>query len=206
MRNYDFTTTATFTTDDGTVVRYQDLLEGAVGEIKNAEYNGYLTEEDAKDAAQDAALKCIKSAPRFDPAKAKPVTYGIRIGRSCRIDAWHKAQRFGETFSDQNVYDEDGELLENRVISGYRGNEYDAEQSVISSENLDYIWGCIHSLGAKDRLVAEMIIDGVKPKKIAQVLGCTPDAVSVRWHRVRKTLERQLRDLLDEYGYCREAC
>lgn len=205
MRHNNYTTTATFTTENGTIVSYQDLLNGAVGEIKGAEYKGYLTEEDAKDAAQDAALKCIKSASKFDPAKAKAVTYGIRIGRSCRINAWHKAQQFGETFSDQEVYDEDGELLENRTIAGYRGDEYDVEQSIISGENLDYIWRCIYSLGAKDRQVAEMIIDGLKPKKIAQVLGCTPDAVSVRWHRARKTLERQLRGLLDEYGYCGRA-
>ena len=205
MRNNNYTTTATFTTENGTVVSYQDLLDGAIGEIRGAEYKGYLTEEDARDVAQDAALKCILSAPNYNPAKAKAITYGSQIGKSCRIDAWHRAQQFGETFSDRMVYDKDGELLENRTIAGYWDDEYDVEQSVISGENLDRIWECIYSLGNKDRQIAEMIINGLKPKKIAQVLGCTPDAVSVRWHRVRKTLEHQLRDLLDEYGCCGRA-
>lgn len=67
---------------------------------------------------------------------------------------------------------------------------------------MSYINGKIASLGKNQREVLELSIQGIKPQKIAMILGCTPNAVSSRLCRAKQALAEALgAKFLSEYGY-----
>lgn len=111
-------------------------------------------------------------------------------------------KRVTNAFSEYEYEDEEGDFIIRPEIAGYRADENNPERELISNENVSYIWSCINLLNAKDKEVALMMFEGQKPKKIALALGCTPDAASVRVHRIRRTLAVSLSGMLDEYGIC----
>lgn len=201
---YMTATDATFVSTNGKTVSFQPLFEGAHKYMLGARAKGLVSEADVDDLTQDAAVRIILSSGRFDETRLKGSTdgasYGGWIARNVRISDWQKSERRPKSFSDTLLTDKDGREFETSSIAGYRGNEYEADREVCQSEALRFIWGRIDSLSDKDRQVAVMMIDGLKPKKIAEALGCTPDAASIRIYKIRKFLGGELRSLLEEYG------
>lgn len=202
MRRNNYDTNATFVSANGTTLKFKDILDGAVQYVDRKERAGYLEVEDAEDIQQESAKKAWMSVKGYDETKSSPKTYGNRIAVSCSINAWEKKERFGESFSSFERVDDEGEVFLAPEIDGYRSDEDNPERDAISNEKLSIIWGHINGLDDTDRLVMVMTIDGFKPKEIADALGCTPDAASVRLHRVRKALKSSLRGMIREYGIC----
>lgn len=236
MRSENYTTHATFTTANGSEMSYDPILKSACKYFEYMVKCGKMSEEDAQDAMQEAALKILKASKGFDETKSKLGSkYGRRVAQSCFQNALDKKYRevkpdetaegwcstdtefYGQeaqgnkervfkkvtnAFSNYECEDEEGNFMTCSKIAGYRADENDPEGELISNENVSYIWSCIDLLNAKDKEVALMMIEGQKPKKIAFVLGCTPDAASVRIHRIRRTLEKGLDSMLKEYGIC----
>lgn len=201
---YKTNTNATFVSANGKTVNFRPLFEGAHKYLLGARAKGLVSEAKVDDLAQDAAVRIILSSGRFDETKLKDssnvASYGGWIARNLSISDWQKSTRRPKPFSDTLLTDDDGRVLETSSVAGYRGDEYEADREVCQSEALGFIWSKINSLSDKDRQVALMMIDGLKPKKIAEALGCTPDAASIRIYKIRKRLGGELHSLLDEYG------
>lgn len=123
-------------------------------------------------------------------------------GQEAKGNTGRVFKRVTNVFSEYEYEDKEGDFMTSTEIAGYRANENNPEGELISNENVSYIWSCIDLLNPKDKEVALMMIEGQKPKKIALFLGCTPDAASVRVHRIRRTLENGLGAMLNEYGIC----
>lgn len=199
MRN-DYRTNDTFISKGGNTVRYEDLFKGIYQAVEVARHRG-LRSDMAEDVYQDAALKALQSSKNFDETRGASVkTFGGRIASTKLIDNWHRTERFGEIFSDCEVTDEDGERLEPKQISSYRGDEFEADRELRTNEAMDKIGASLGKLGEIDMIIISQTIDGLKPRKIAENLNMTADAVSVRLHRIRKFLKGDLSDLLSEYG------
>lgn len=200
---YETTTTATFVSANGKTVNYQTLFEGADNYLQKARKKGLVSEDEAADLFQDTALRIVRSSGRFDETRPyKVALYGGIIARNVRISEWQKSSRRPQVFSDVTRTDDDGSEYEPSFISGYRGDEYEADKEVCTSETIDFIQSRIDALSEEDRMVLELAMEGLKPKRIAQELGCTPNAVSIRLHKIRKVLARDLGDVLREYGMC----
>lgn len=236
MEDKKYETNATFTTVNGSEMSFDPILESARKYFEYQVKCGRMSEEDAQDAMQEAALKILKASKGFDDTKSKfGVKYGRRVAQSCfqnDLDKKYmevKPDEFAEdwcstdsalygqeakgnnervfkkvtnAFSEYEYENEEGDFFTSPAIDGYRAEENNPERDLESNENVRYIWSCIDLLSPKDKEVALMMIEGQKPKKIAFFLGCTPDAASVRVHRIRRTLENGLGAMLKEYGIC----
>ena len=207
MENTLYTrTNETFTTKSGKQVRYQDILVGIDNEVRRYGFKGGrgLVKEDIDDLRQDAFKKAVISKGSYDPEKCHdcPEAYGYSIAVRCEHDAFRKAARRASTFTPYEVQDEDGESHIPILFSGYRGDEFEADRDLETEEAMSYINGKIASLGKNQREVLELSIQGIKPQKIAKILGCTPNAVSSRLCRAKQALAEALgAKFLSEYGY-----
>lgn len=207
MENTLYThTNETFTTKSGKQVRYQDIFVGIDKEVSRYGQRGGrdLVKEDIDDLRQDAFKKAIVSKGSYDPEKCHgcPEAYGYSIAVRCERDAYKKAVRRASTFTPYEVQDEDGENYIPTQFSSYRSDEFEADRDLETEEALSYINGKIASLGKNQREVLELSIQGIKPQKIAKILGCSPNAVSSRLCRAKQALAEALgAEFLSEYGY-----
>ena len=186
-------TNETFTTKGGTVVRYEDIFEGIGKEISRYRYKGgrHLSDEDIEDLRQEAFKKAITSSGSYDPEKSFgcPQAYGYAIALSCEKNAFKKVAKRDSIFSSQ-------------MIECEGGDEFSSERDLRSKEALSYIKDKIATLPEKQRKVLELSILGYEPKRISQILGCTPNAVLSRLCRARQSLAEALgKHFLSEYGF-----
>jgi len=204
MKEYknSYITDATTVSVNGNTILLQDLFKGAADYADKAYSKDTFEEEmDSEDLAQDSALK-ILSTVSYDETKSSPATFGNRVAKNCCINAWNKKQRFGDVFSAHTYCDEEGDEYLRPEIDSFRSDENNPERDLISNENLAAIWKCINTFTGDDRVALLMTINGDKPKQIAEALGCTSDAASVRLHRVRNSIKRTLGGLMREYHVC----
>lgn len=199
-------TNETFTTKSGKQVRYEDIFVGIDKEIRRYGYKGGkgLAKEDLEDLRQDAFKRFIVSKGSYDPEKCHdcPEAYGYTIAARCERDAFRKAVKHSSTFLPYEVQDEDGESHVSNRLSSYRSDDFAADRNLETEEALSYINRKIGSLGKGQREVLELSMQGLKPQKIAKILGCTPNAVSSKLCKARKALANALgAKFLSEYGY-----
>ena len=202
QKSYSTTTDECFVTRDGKTVRYQEILEGidrVVGSIPG------LSREDREDLFQEAALGVIRSRAGFDPERGNrcPQAYGAMAARNCAKDAYAKAGRRGVPLSSLEVEDEDGDTCVPIRITGYRGDEYEADRALAAKEVRAYVEEKLLSLNERYRTAIRLGRSGLKPRHMAVLLGCTPSVASLTLHRARKALRRALgAKFLSEYGLC----
>ena len=71
------------------------------------------------------------------------------------------------------------------VSEGTRLAETDAEYT---EANRDLEAQLLRLLQDQDREIVDLLLDGLKPKEIAETIDSTPEAVQKRWERIRKWL------------------
>lgn len=204
MKNIHINTTATFTAANGQTVHYEDIFTGIAANIEaySPKDGWYLREEDKEDLAQDCFLRVVRSHGSYNPALSSPRTYGNRIAENCEKDTFVKAARRAITFVPFELKDEDGEEYVPTQFSAC-GEEFEADREAISHEALSYIKEKMASLSESYRQVLELHLKGLKPKKMAERLGCTPSAAATLLCRARKALAKALgRQFLSDYGLC----
>ena len=201
--NYKTKTGESFVAKDGSAVRYQEIFEGIDRTVQS--FGRGMNPEDRQDLFQEAALGVVRSHAGFDPEHGHrcPQAYGSMAARNCVKDAFARAARRGATFSSCEVRDEDGEACIPIRISGYRGDEFEADRALETAEAVAYIEEKILSLNARYRKVIELQRDGLRPRHMAVILGCTPSVASLTLFKARKALARALgAAFLSEYGRC----
>ena len=76
-----------------------------------------------------------------------------------------------------------------------------ANSEVESSEAMERIQRAIDSLNENQRFILSLHLGGLKPRHMAELIGCTADAAATLLCRARKALKRALgRTFLAEYG------
>jgi len=203
MKNFSTHTTDTFTTTDGTTVRLEDVLDGAAKSAFCYGHEHGLKREDMEDTFQNACLKAWKYRGSFNPELSSPKTYGSRIAENCGKDMLQKVVRLKDQFTSYKVVDLDGECYEPKSVATYRGDEFEADRVLRTDEAMAYIEEKMSRLSENQRYILRLHLQGLRPKKMAKRIGCTPGAAATLLCRARKALARELgRDFLTEYGMC----
>ncbi len=183
MTNF-YNTPAVFTAKNGQTVSFTEVFNAISTSVEvYAHTKGYkLTAQDIEDIKQDAALKAIRYASTYDPERSQPATWASRIAVSCAIDAMKAANRYAAS----TIEDEQSDLFV---------STYSADAETLTNESLAAIETGIDRLGENQRYILGLHLEGMKPRKMAEEIGCTPNAASVLLCRARKSLARELQFL-----------
>lgn len=198
MENIYTKTNATFTTANGETGSYQEIFESL---RKNNEIYCKTSGRDlsAEDLFQDSTLKALKYCRTFDSSKSQAKTWAGRIAVNAQRDAYRERNkrlaRFVHipTISDEEEHEE---TFFDRVPGGYS-----ADREVEGKEAVDRIMNAIASLNENYQRIISLHLKGMKPKKMAELIGCTADAAATLLCRARKALKKALgTQFLSEYG------
>ena len=201
MKNIYTNTNATFTTANGETVSYQEIFESV---RKSVEIYGKaggkdLSAKELEDLFQDTILKTLKSCKRFNPAKAKVSTWASRIALNAQRDAFSERNKQNTRFVRPTVHYEDGEPKGSFFDNVQDG--YSADREVEGNEAVERIMNAIGSLNENYQFIISLQMEGMKPKKMAELIGCTADAAATLLCRARKALKKVLgKRFLAEYG------
>ena len=206
ITSYCTTTNECFTAKNGQNVRFEDFLKGIDRKVQSFVNKG-LSREDAEDLFQDAVLKMLRSKQGYDPTMGHrcPQAYGARIAVNCSKDAYNKRDKHGTTLpiSSIEVEDEDGEVKLPQEVAMALAEASRSDDAIQSDEAMAYIREAMDSLNERYRKVLRLHLMGLKPQKMAKVLGCDPSVASLTLFRARKALWKALGDeFLSEYGLC----
>ena len=201
MKNIYTNTNATFTTANGEIVSYQEIFESVRKSVETYGKAGGrdLSAEELEDLFQDSILKALKYCNRFDPAKAQAKTWANRIAFNAQRDAFREHNKHLARFVRPEALDEDGEpdgSFFDEVSDGYA-----ADREVEGNEAVERIMNAIGSLNENYQFIISLQMEGMKPKKMAELIGCTADAAATLLCRARKALKKVLgKRFLAEYG------
>ena len=192
MENIYTNTTATFTIANGQTVSYQEIFESV---RKSVEIYGKaggkdLSAKELEDLFQDTILKTLKSCKRFNPAKAKVSTWASRIALNAQRDAFREHNKHLARFVRPEALDEDGEpdgSFFDKVSDGYS-----ADREVEGNEAVERIMNAIGSLNENYQFIISLQMEGMKPKKMAELIGCSANAASTLLCRARMALKKVL--------------
>ncbi|MDO4214119.1 MAG: sigma-70 family RNA polymerase sigma factor [Bacteroidales bacterium] len=194
MKNIYTNTYATFTTANGETVSYQEIFESVRKSVETYGKAGGrdLSAEELEDLFQDSILKALKYCNRFDPAKAQAKTWANRIALNAQRDAFREHNkhlaRFVRPWGNSS---EDEELDYSSFFDNLPGG-YSADREVEGSEAMDRIENAISSLNENYQFIISLQLEGLKPKKMAELIGCTANAASTLLCRARKALKKVL--------------
>jgi RNA polymerase sigma factor (sigma-70 family) len=203
MMTFSTHTTDTFTTTDGKTVRCEEILEGAAKSVLCNGIKRGMSREDMEDTFQDACYKAWKYRKSYNPKFSSARTYGSRIADNCGKDKLEKVARLRNHFSSWVAQDKDGDDCVRMSVAGYRGDEYEADRVIRTEEAMAFIESAMARLSENHRYILGLHLKGLKPKKMAEQIGCTSGAAATLLCRARKALARELgREFLSEYGMC----
>ncbi len=192
MENIYTNTNATFTTANGETVSYQEIFESVRKnvEIYGKTGGGDLSAEDLEDLFQDSILKALRYCKGVDLRKAQPKTWAGRIAINAQRDAYREHNRRIAMFVHPTpLSDEEGH--EESFFDGVSGG-YPADREVETSKAMDRIEAAICSLPENYQFIISLLREGMKPKDIAEEIGCSADAAATLSCRARKALKRVL--------------
>jgi RNA polymerase sigma factor (sigma-70 family) len=220
-KNIRTATNETITTKNGSIVRFEDILEGIRKNVEIYGFNGGrdLSDEDLEDIFQTAATKAWRSVTGFDPDKCHsyPQAYGYKIALLAERDAYKKVMTYRANFTSLSAVkskNKDGkeyDLLDVPTLKGkYKSSEFDArrctqsaESDIVSRENMSYIMDAMDSLNERYRTVIRLKAEGYKPREIAEMTGETPEVVTTTLFRARQAMKKALGpEFLSEFGLC----
>ncbi len=191
MKNIYTNTHATFTTADGETVSYQEIFESVRTNVEIYGRNGGrdLSAEELEDLFQDSILRALKYCKSFDFSKARPKTWAGKIAFNTQRDAYKAHNRQIATYVPE-------ESFSNRLSGGYQ-----ADREVEGNEAMRRIRKAISSLSENHRFIISLQLEGMKPRKMAELIGCSADAAATLLCRARKALKKLLGPrFLAEYG------
>ena len=202
MRKFYTNTNATFVTADGQTVSYKETFDSIKKgvEIYGNTSGRILSADDLEDLFQDAVYKALKSSHTFNPQIAKARTWASGILRNCRTDAYLRVVKHNATTEPLVSYNQNGDEYIDPAIESMTGG-HEASREMESREALDRINAAMASLSEKFQLVLSLCEDGMKPRHMAELIGCTPDAAATLLCRARKALKNALGSkFLSQYG------
>lgn len=200
MENICTRTNATFTTANGETVSYQEIFDTIRKSVEiYGKTGGHdLSVEELEDLFQDAVTKALKYSGAFDSGKAKPRTWAGKIAANAQRDAFMEHNRHIARFVHPGLKTDDDDEV--GFFDSLEGG-YAADRETEGNEAMDRIMNAIGSLGESHQLIISLHLKGMKPQKMAEHIGCSPNAAATLLCRARKALKRTLgSSFLSEYG------
>ena len=185
------------------VARFAHLFSTKLGSPR------FFSREDIEDMAGDAVMKACRSIDKYDPARAKLVTWVSRIAVNCVKDAVdYRMKRVyisGSMYiKDRKDQDESADevVFDPAVLALL--SENGADGRVLQAELKERICDEVSRMSDKRKRVAHLLNVGYSPKEIAVAEGCTPTAVSKCIWDIRAALKSALSEWAGDSG--RFAC
>ena len=200
MENISTRTNATFTAANGATCSYQEVFDAARKSVEIYGKTGgrELSVQALEDLFQNIVVKVLLHHKTFDPGKAQIRTWAGKIAANAQRDAFREHNRHIARFVHPGVVnDEDDEVLFFDSLEG----GYAADREVEGNEAVDRIMKAIGSLSESHQFIISLQMEGMKPKKMAELIGCTPNAAATLLCRARKALNMALGSrFLANYG------
>ena len=141
-------------------------------------WDRHIQDADRKEVVALAVARAWAHRDSFDSRKASFRTWVGRIARNCLLDHYRKTGRAEEDFSSQPETAKAPDVL------------------MMEDEGLNAVIRAVEELSEGYREIATLLSEGKRPREISRILGCTPNAASIRCLRARKALREKLADLL----------
>lgn len=203
MKNFnDFTNAKYLTSNDETILG-QDLINACrtSAEVFFHRCRKSLPTLDLEDYFLDVFDKALSGLSGFDSRKASLKTWVSKIAWNRLLDFVDSEKRRTSLFSPFTMTDEEGDEYVAPQISGYRGDEFEADRELLTAEAIDTVEKACSKLCESRRLVVELTKEGYKPREIAMITGWTPEKVYGALCWGRSLLVHSLgREFLQENG------
>ena len=161
-----------------------------------------MTDVALEDLIQDTATKAVLYWDSYDPAKSKLSTWISRIAKNCYKDASDKEMKYRMTFRplDARPRNDDEDIA---PVREFAATGWEADREAETNEAVDHIEDVIDSLPENQRYILGLHLnEEMKPKQMAEQIGCTANAVSLHLCRARKTVREKLgEEFLADYGF-----
>ncbi|HTY41931.1 MAG TPA: sigma-70 family RNA polymerase sigma factor [Thermoanaerobaculia bacterium] len=181
----------------GDEAAYETLVRDNGGRLLAVARRYLRSEEDARDAVQDAFISAYKAIGRFEGG-ASLSTWLHRIVINCCLMRLRSSRRKPEESIEGLLptFDETG----HRVLEPAAAGEPE-EERLDRGKVRARVRECIDRLPEKYRSVLMLRdIDEMSTEEAARALGTTPTAVKVRLHRARQALKTLLEPVLERGG------
>lgn len=143
-----------------------------------------LQESDRKEIIAEAVAKAWCRRETYDPTRASFQTWVGRIARNTLLDYIRRAK--------------------SRETSPAQENDVMAEKSpdmlMMEDEGLEAIQRAVERLPKAYRDIIALLSEGKRLQEIAEILGCSLNAATIRCCRARKALRELLKGNLQENG------
>lgn len=168
---------------------YREFVEANISRMLAVARRMLRSDEDARDAVQDAFLSAFKGLPRFE-GNARVATWLHQIVVNACLMKLRTRRRKPEDSIDDLLptYYPDG----HRIDPGPSWN-INPEATLENRETQLIVRSCIDRLPEKYRTVLLLRdIEGMSTEEAATALETTPEAVKMRLHRARQALRTLL--------------
>ena len=135
-----------------------------------------LQEPDRKEIVAAAVAKAWSHRDSYDPGKASFQTWVGRIARNTLLDHIRK----NKPKEDANVQPDDGRMAKA------------PDTLMMEDEGLEAILTAVADLPESYRQVITLLSEGKGPQEIAEILGCSHNAATIKCCRARKALREKL--------------
>ena len=228
MKQLKDNSNAQYLTNNGETILSQDLINACrtSAEVIFHQNRKSVRTLDLEDFFQDVYEKALRGISGFDPRMASLKTWVSRIAWHSLLDVIDRGKRrtsmLAPSLLDFNDRDGDDIPREKRRMSrfvsytainkeddefiapeidGYRGDEYEADRELLTSEAISAIEAACGKLCKSHRVVLDLAEKGYKPGEIATITGWTPAKVYGALCWARKNLGAYLgKDFLRENG------
>ena len=150
-----------------------------------------FSKEDLEDIAGNTILKACSSIEKYDSGKASLSTWVGRIAINCTKDALdYHMKRKPVSGSLEVSCETDGE-------------EYNAADKQLCSKEFERCFQeKVAKLSERNRKYVRMLDEGYKPKDMAILDNCSPNAAAKRVFDIRRQLKKDIAGLASEYEIC----
>lgn len=141
-----------------------------------------LQESDRKEIIAEAVAKAWSHRDSYNPTRASFQTWVGRIARNTLLDHIRKAKSRDAA-----------PMQESEVII-----EKSPDILLMEDEGLESIQRAMDRLPEAYKHIILLLSEGKRPQEIAEILGCSPNAATIRCCRARKALRELLEGSLQE--------
>lgn len=136
------------------------------------------TREVAEDVTSQVFMKALRSLHRYDPSRAAPRTWLLRIARNAVTDHLRSLKRRGSLHVSLDR------------IPDLVSHAESQEERVLKEERIQTLLNCSRELRKADQEILSLRYgSGLDNQEIAEALDISPNAVAVRLHRALKRLK-----------------
>ena len=139
------------------------------------------TREAAEDVTSEVFMKALRSLKRYDPNRASPRTWLLRIARNAVTDHLRSLRRRGSLHVSLDR------------VPDLVAHEESAELRVVRQERIQKVLNASGTLRSADQEILTLRYGaGLANSEIAEAMGISANAVAVRLHRALARLKNQL--------------